>query len=1679
MKLDRACYRCPLSVPFPSLLSLCSFPLPSSLVRPTELSCFNYSGPTDSSTPLSPPKRPRCRKRRTHSAGIKCISSASFTNHNSSQQIQTEIMDEDKLIEEAVEAELRQINISPSEIDELEEQSEEDILVESDYDSDELPKSVLDYLEHIKQRTGNVEKLILQDLEQPDYAVYPERSYPGTDMLMELAAEFGEDHLNLKEKILVQIEEEEQRMQTHVEPQQNMGTSVQMKTGSHCAENETMPDNEETLARECKEVEERCQLSLQQWEIEQEVLKKTKLAELMEWRKREKELAVEEEERAKSRQQQFEEKLEKLAEERQQQQIQLEKKIGEDQEHWEQKLKEHEALIQAMQIKMDEERRIFEEQQHKERIRVEEVQNRASAIIQARFRAYLVRKRYAPILRERQDERKRKKDLELRMAEEKKAFEENIKRKLEQKQKEEEKEGKRWKEVEQLQREEQKRRQIEYEKKKEQERQRLEKERQQKLEKLQNLREDEKRKELQRRRNEEKQKEIEHKKEEENKLLEKENKKVALSQREDKEIEKEHKPQLVEERDFYSSINKEAKHDDNNSETASIPLIQSIGFFQNIEENSTLANDSQDVSQCIVAMATDTNLKVKLLAEETVEKTAENTLAIECNIPPIPKNRIFLQKSRVFAVSDKDPGRLSGEGISILNTSSVDLHKEDLIDASKVTSSMDHDFEEHLSVSELTLPDHVEQKRLSWMKICTPWSKISRENKLKKVKQHIRLQTIPVNRLPPLSPGVILQSGVWNSLQQVRTVTLQDLPGFSLSTFSQCLLLQSLTLQNCGIETLEGINNCKGLKYIDVQENKIKHIHCLELENLCILLLSHNQITSIHGLENCSNLQVLELSHNNITRIGGLESFKKLQRLVVDHNELISTKGLSETPTLLYLDCSFNYLDSIEGIDNCGLLQTLKLQNNNLSELPKFRNHVLLRELYLDDNSISSLKVLSEYWLPMLQHLSVSQNSLTDLTAMSDFLLLERLNVSNNRLSDLKSFLLSLNGCHRLLELLLHGNPLQQESGWRCSILKTLSNLKILDGERISSTDTFCAKRHNRPSSGSFLALCQAQLQDSELLLKRHETELELDSLDITGTRCQHCDELMQLAEECRYAHEYGESCLTEQKKHPNTLHEEELSVEKQYNKLTINHTEGNSQNADRKVVSDPVQTVVTYASEKIKQSDQSHLAYQDSEHSDPRLLVNQGGTILQDFGTGRSPLYSKYNKVESQQQNKEHVMEKHQQHISEDNLENYAAIVLQSHWRGYIVRKEIQMCMILHNAASVIQAAWRDYCNRMKVAFQKTTQASSRKCKIFGGSQEIRHKAVTIIQAHWRGCLLRKKLSHALAAVQTEEEDVFEEVDLSEFTFDETTLNKDWITSEPASSPQAFSTENHYQQLKAPHKATDLFGLPRQRQRAWQDDDINSVEKFGSPSLSPATTSVVQTPRTISGFSEVTSCSKQGFKSQKEEQISLEWGFKNAHTAQLMLKRAQKMKSKKAEAKKLLDPVVRLALFKNKKNKYSPVKPKKKACDRVEYFRAIEELTQQDTTSTEVQQKSRELTYQWLHTQVVNDEQTNYRIMKNHHFLPELDADVLNGGRVQLMASHVGKECSDLDIVSVSSGSTINQPSDGFNYSHRRSSGSTQTIASLKIGTKPLKQERISFRSNQVRLSTGWGSGKRRGKTL
>nr|XP_010973389.2 leucine-rich repeat and IQ domain-containing protein 1 [Camelus dromedarius] len=968
------------------------------------------------------------------------------------------------------------------------------------------------------------------------------------------------------------------------------------------------------------------------------------------------------------------------------------------------------------------------------------------------------------------------------------------------------------------------------------------------------------------------------------------------------------------------------------------------------------------------------------------------------------------------------------------------------------------------SVPEPALLSSIEEKRLAWIKSFKPWFEIFKQNQQRKTVRRKRLVKCPANVMPPLNTLQILRCGPWNTLQQVTTITFQDLPGCSVSTLTECTNLQFLSLQRCGLTSLHSLSNCKKLKYIDAQENHIETIDCENLENLSVVLLNKNQLTSFHGLDGCTNIQNLELSHNKITRIGGLESLKNLQQLIVDHNQLISTKGLCDTPTITYLDCSHNHLTEVEGIENCGLLQILKLQGNYLSELPSLENHVLLRELHLDDNSISTVEAFSSYWLPLLQFLTISQNSLTKIVPLFHFVSLGKLDVSNNCLSDLTSAITWFEACFSLQELSLTGNPLLQEINWRHSLLKILPALRILNDEMLTSYSESHTEEHYQLELEHFLVLCRSQIREFNLLTEKYITgKGNIFTLDAAENLCHYFKKLMTLSNECRCAHEQGDVSITKRG-----------GSEAQQNHLALTNSDSILQNTVPYSCVNEHKLDSPGISEKWKESGTSHSPLTSLSLSEDTEGRNHSKIV----GEKREDI-----KASSIPTKRVPFMETVTTRCLLENCQNVehpekivAALVIQAYWRGYIVRRQVHLSTKLRTAAVGPLTSPPNSC------IENQTNLKKEEIKNTVNILEQREKAAIVIQAVWKGFLLRKKLTRALEAIKNEEsEEEYEEIDLEDFTFDESALEKEWLALDSARFPSQtllLPNQLHRPKLSGTLKYDDTsLNLPSHPAQAWL---CNEKENWFSSEHTQFNSRSEN--RTLSWTPESKISRKNLLKSEKEEKISEEWGFKDISTAQQMLKRAQKMKSKKL---KKLDPTVRLALFKNNEDKVSVIKsPKKAQPKRDGYFEGKEEeLLYKDTTTNEKLERSKEYTYQWLHTQVGVQETTSSRNMKCNHFLPELDPDVLNGGRVQLVARLVSREDTDLDLFSMTSGSALSVKKEKKNQAHRRSAGSSSCsikgiLAPMITNTRPSKKERISFRDNPVQLSGGWGSGKKKEKT-
>ncbi|XP_061848435.1 leucine-rich repeat and IQ domain-containing protein 1 [Colius striatus] len=1525
-------------------------------------------------------------------------------------------------IEKEIEIELGRISVSSFEADDTDTEVSDAALSDSETISDDLPESVVSYLNFIKSRNEDAEKLILQDLEDKETTsnIYGVVSCHASDDLVELPSDYNEDPEQLKKRVLFEIENED--LQIITTPCSNsQSTSDEVVTDDRVV----TADIKMSFSLTHHEVEEKCRQEFEQWEKRQKELEDEKRRKWKAEREAQEKQNEEEHARRVQRLKEFEAERMKLEFLHKKHQTALEDELQKEKKAWSDKMVEHEELIVKLQLQMEEEKKALEEQNAKERQRLAEQQNIAAVKIQARIRSFLIHKKYAPILKEWKDEIKKKQRMLEEIEGEIKEKEEKLKRRIEENKQKKEELKKRQDELERQAYLEKMRRREEYEKKKAS--MRLEKENQFQM-----------KREEQRKLGEKRAKVVMNEsggnsKENIKKDKQTENKKVIREPEElNKQVEEEKQIELMDatnncmipaERNLTLTQNMLGCEKKGQSSQVNNENIY-MNSVTNVEENYSQTRDLNKAPNSHTAKDESVNFG----ANDTVESKANNLCVSPPSLQPIANNREvkdqFSQsetlKKTVFLTEDTNE---------------------------KVREPWDRIQGIAESSSRLILPDDIEKKRIHWMNTCKSWSKIYEENQRKQATIKKQLRKSLVSKMPPLSTQMIIRSGPWTTLQQVTTLTLEDLPACSLSTLSECANLQVLTLRRCGLVALEGLSSCKDLKYINVEENNIQRIDCENLKNLHILILNKNCLTSICDLDGCVNLQSVELSYNRITRIGGLQSLKNLQQLIVDHNYLISTKGLCEAPTLIHLDCSFNHLTEVEGIENCGLLQILKLQGNNLKELPRLENHVLLRELYLHDNSISAMRMLSLYWLPLLQILLLSQNRVTELVSLNSFISLEKLDIKNNCLSDLKGVITWLRGCDKLRELSLSGNPLLQERNWRSSMCKVLPSLQFLDGEILNYHTSPTTERIKGSELRTFLELCQVQIEEN-ILLKKKAAELGIaSSIDSVQQQCWYFNQLMKLSIKHRYAHEYGELNITD-RDGPEALqrHLKQTSTGcLEENTLFIMGATENKQ-----ISLDPSERWITT------------------------------GHIQATFINSSIPVHEKENKEDQRVQQKSTESCINYSGESKDSNNMSAQFTLQ---QSVIVASNMGRdhqrfendIERLHTAASVIQSLWRQYHVRKKTNCTKTENHE------FIEALRKKHEAATLIQAFWKGFLLRKRLTSALAAVKSDEvEDDYEEINVDDFMLSEAALEKEWLTLDSTRFPSKtllLSNQLHWpKKYSTPSNASKSSNnLPLSPQEVWQC--TNGPCSFTAENNHFHSGSTKGIMSQLSDWKEKKIFS---FMSEKEEKISEEWGFKDISTAQQMLKRAHKMKPKKY-GNKNSDPAVRLALFKNNENKHLHMKPPRKTQPiTAGYFEGVkEECSQLDTSLDQKLQRRKDFTDQWLHTQLVNYEAASSKDTKCCQIFPELDPAIRDSRQVQLVASPVSREDMDLDLVSMSSGSALTENREKNKQPYRHSATPSQKNISAPESSclGPSHKERISFRDHPVQLSGGWGAGKKRQK--
>ena len=226
------------------------------------------------------------------------------------------------------------------------------------------------------------------------------------------------------------------------------------------------------------------------------------------------------------------------------------------------------------------------------------------------------------------------------------------------------------------------------------------------------------------------------------------------------------------------------------------------------------------------------------------------------------------------------------------------------------------------------------------------------------------------------------------------------------------------------------------------------------LPRLLQLDLSHNRLADVlPGFRQLNSLQVLDLSHNQLTHLppDAVVSLSNLVELDISHNQLVTLFGgsLVRLRGLTVLRLDHNQLVALqpESLSNCSGVQRLLLSHNRIADVPAaLRALSLLHELDMAHNRLLLVDDDAFHNLSSLLTLDLSHNMLVNLSAqaLAPLTSLRRLDVSYNQLRSLQGV---LGRNQQLTNLNVAGNRLTNLVGianWKFSLRQLNASGNVL-----------------------------------------------------------------------------------------------------------------------------------------------------------------------------------------------------------------------------------------------------------------------------------------------------------------------------------------------------------------------------------------------------------------------------------------------------------------------------------------------------------------------------------------------------------------------------------------------------------------------------------------------------------
>ena len=248
-------------------------------------------------------------------------------------------------------------------------------------------------------------------------------------------------------------------------------------------------------------------------------------------------------------------------------------------------------------------------------------------------------------------------------------------------------------------------------------------------------------------------------------------------------------------------------------------------------------------------------------------------------------------------------------------------------------------------------------------------------------------------------------------------------PSEGLATIASLPQLKELTISNCGLSTLSGLEQAKGLEILDASNNTIRNLDPIAgLSELTELYLQHNAVTELTVVGRLSNLTALDVSYNALSSIAPLSGNVRMTKLYATNNQISDVSTASSLPILEELRLDYNSLSDLSGLSGCTSLKSLTISNNQVSDLAALTGLSAIEKLDFSYNSVSELPEFSSS--SAMQVIDGSYNALENIDAIAHMADISYVYMDYNKLTNVDA----LADCYHLVQVNVYGNEIPSVS---------------------------------------------------------------------------------------------------------------------------------------------------------------------------------------------------------------------------------------------------------------------------------------------------------------------------------------------------------------------------------------------------------------------------------------------------------------------------------------------------------------------------------------------------------------------------------------------------------------------------------------------------------------------------